>query len=177
MDEKLNVVSNIKSIGWATLAIFSILEYLIIIRFIITFLIKNNPLFPEFQEDKEFTEALGEVDSSITSYIIILVIILGFMTLINLGAVGLIKLKNWGLIIFHATSIILICSTIAGLAFAYQSNDDLPLNKMEVPMNEYFRTVQYVSFIGYGTLMLAIAWILTRANILLMRRDYRIMFK
>lgn len=179
MDDKLKVVSNIKSIGWATLIVFSILEYLIIIRFIITFLIKNNPLFPEFQEDKEFAEALSEIDSSVTSYFIILIIVLAFLSLINIGAVGLLKLKNWGLIIFHSTSIILICSIIVGLAYAtysYKSDDNLPLNNIDVPVNEYLETVQYVSFIGYGTLLLAITWILTRANILLIRRDYRIMF-
>jgi hypothetical protein len=180
MDDKLKVVSNIKSVGWATLIVFSILEYLILIRFIITFLIKNNPLFPEFHEDnKEFAEALSEIDSSVTSYFIILIIILAFLSLTNIGAVGLIKLKNWGLIIFHSTSIILICSIIVGLAYAtysYKSNDNLPLNNINVPVDEYLETVQYVSFIGYGTLLLVITWILTRANILLIRRDYRIMF-
>lgn len=178
LDERIDRLSTIKAIGWTTLLIFGFVVLLAIYYLGGTFIIT----FPSLAEGLDVeAEEIAEMSTMINQFRAMLVLF-GLVTLTtSLGGIGLLRFKNWGLILFQSTTIVYIFLIIGGLAYyiisikmeAVPSFDDLP----DDPVRHYFDVARSYQTIGYGTFSLLTAWILTRTNILLSKGIYRQEFR
>ena len=115
MDEKVDRLTNIKAIGWTTLIIFGITTLWIAFQIIGTVVFDNSIGMIAGQE--EFKEAATEMKNTIYQMRAILFIIGGLTLLTTIGSLGLLKLRNWGLILYQSLTIVIIISLLSGLVY------------------------------------------------------------
>ena len=175
MDEKVDRLTNIKAIGWTTLIIFGITTLWIAFQIIGTVVFDNSIGMIAGQE--EFKEAATEMKNTINQMRAILFIIGGLTLLTTIGSLGLLKLRNWGLILYQSLTIVIIISLLSGLVYyVYSLKTQMgqqSIHALDFGMTEDFKAAQKYKIIEYGTFLLLFSWMLTRANIFLSKSDNR----
>src|SRR5690606_29433170 len=126
---------------------------------------------------EEFNEAATEMKNTINQMRAILFIIGGLTLLTTIGSLGLLKLKNWGLILYQSLTIVIIISLLGGLVYyVYSIRTQIGqqgIHALDLGMTENFKAAQNYTTIEYGTFLLLFSWMLTRANIFLSIKDNR----
>lgn len=179
MNEQINRLTNIKAIGWTTLTTFGALTLWIIFEFVGT-VVFDHSVNNMYAGQEEFNEAAAEMKGAINQMRAILLIAGGLTFLTTIGAFGLIRLKNWGLVLYQSMTIVIILALLAGLAYyIYNTKTEmslLPNSELDMEMHANFRASQNYKTIGYGVFALLFSWALTRVTIFLSKRATRIEF-
>lgn len=169
MEEKINRLSNIKAFGWTALVIFGYFTVSLTISLVGANLFMENPIFDiSDQSVKEVIDDIQEIGDIIQLGFLFLLV---FSLISAIGAVGIIKLKKWGKLIFHISTITITLFLIIGIFYytiTFKFFEPSPLFE-----GSFFENLQEYTLKSQGVLILLIAWILTRANILLFRKSYR----
>lgn len=167
LDERINKLSTLKSIGWTAILIFGFITLWILYSIIGTFLFA----FIDLGDEQDGMSIV------INQFRAILIMSGLVTTLTTLGAIGILKYKTWGLILFQSTTIIYIILILAGLVYFIISLKTVTEpsfnNSLDDPMRRHFDIAQRYQTIGLGVFALLIAWILTRINVLLSKGIYR----
>ena len=166
--DRVERISNIKATAWVTVIFFSLGGYLIFSTYVMDSLIASDMArgfkyeLPDMEDDTS-NEYFRRV--AIVSFLVCL-----YTALIVYGGVGLLRLKVNGLIVFHVTTIVLILVIVGTVIY-------MSLNIKTGPApDEFTRTAYYyVIFksISIEGLLLIMAWVLVKVNLMLMRREYR----
>lgn len=180
MDEKLNRLSNIKAIGWTTLTIFGTVTLWLIFQIVGT-IIFDNSIDNLTAGQEEFNDAAKDMRDAAIQMRVILFIAGGLTLLTSIGSIGLVRLKNWGLILYQSSTIVMIFAFLGGLGYYVynvQTKMDERYNQAsDFGMSAKFVAAQNYSTISYGTFLLLFSWMLTRANIFLSKKDSRMEFR
>ncbi|QOI98776.1 MAG: hypothetical protein HRU69_15360 [Flammeovirgaceae bacterium] len=180
MDDKLNILSNIKAIGWTTLTIFGTVTLWVVFQIIGTIIFDNSiDNFTAGQE--EYNDVATNMRDAAIQMRVILFIAGGLTLLTSIGSLGLLRLKNWGLILYQSSTIAVILVFIGGLGYyvydVQTKMDERYDRALEFGMSTNFVAAQNYTTISYGTFLLLFSWMLTRANIFLSKKDSRIEFR
>jgi hypothetical protein len=180
MDEKLNRLSNIKAIGWTTLTIFGTVTLWLIFQ-IVGPIIFDNSIDNLTAGQEEFNDAAEDMRDAAIQMRVILFIAGGLTLLTSIGSIGLVRLKNWGLILYQSSTIVMILAFLGGLGYYVynvQTKMDERYNQaLDFGMSANFVAAQNYATISYGTFLLLFSWMLTRANIFLSKKDSRMEFR
>lgn len=167
----IHIISNIKAIGWVTILVFSSVLYYCIYSLIGAYLIneaKNSMLSPVDMVDpdiNEMTELLTQLTLIFTA--------LGLISIVGIFiGRGLLKIKKWAFRGFHILSISVGILILAGVAYLLFQQYTMPPDKSSM-IHIGFK----VQTISLGTLGLLITWLITKVNILLFRKEYKIEMK
>ena len=159
----IDIISNIKVVGWITIIVSSGLLYYCANSLLAAYLINQNiPSQVNTGQVSDFDQMLTEI----TFYIFLtsLLDILG----ISIGR-GVIKIQRWAVRAFHFFSIVIGLSILAGILYMVAT-----INYVN---NEPANRILKVQTMSWGTAGLLITWLITRANLLLFRKEYRIELK
>lgn len=172
-EDRLNRLSNIKAIGWSTMVISGLVTLYVSYQLFLVFLFKYSAQQISDAVDQPFNETMDSITEA-SNPLIIIYIITSFLTLLTtISSVGLIKLKYWGIILFHSFTISFIIGLLVLFAF-YISNSRA---RMSLPGFDSETMLFYrYSVVGDGILILLAAWLLTRVNIILWNKKYRLEF-
>jgi len=170
----MDKISNIRVVGWTALTIFGILALWLAFQ-LIGILIFGNFINEALMDVNEADQTLNELNAKVTFVWTTISIGFGLTLLTTISSIGLIKLKNWGLILFHSSSILIIIGLLSGLVYLiieFRSHSWIDM-KIGGSISSFSR----FSLIRDGIFILLFAWLLTRANILLGNKIYRTEFK
>lgn len=158
-------ISNIKATAWTTVILFSLAAYLVFSDYLLEALLARG--LAEQQADAESEGMFRYIDRVM---IISLVVVL-YAALIVYSAVGLLRLRMNGLILFHATTgllIVLMVIYVVYKMFSLRQEASTPV--------DYVKTAYYFQLfreISYETVLLIFAWVLVKVNRMLARKEYR----
>lgn len=142
----------------------------------------NNPMMIQTPgaELDEMTEIIAEINNTAALIRIILILSGAISLLTSISAIGLLKFKRWGLILFHSSTLIILLGILFGVVYYTLTIEPFNgLNSTEafdMAINQHFRNTQKFYTISYGVFFLLIAWIITRINILFSKKNYRVEF-
>ncbi len=180
MDEKINRLSNIKAIGWTTLIIFGTVTLWLLFQIAGTILFDNS-IDSLTAGQEEFQEATRDMRNATIQLRVILSATAGLTLLTSISALGLLRLKNWGLILYHTSTMIVLLALLGGLGYyiyIVQSEMNERYNQaLDTGISPNFIAAQNYSTISYGTFLLLFSWMLTRANLFLSKKDNRNEFR
>ena len=161
--ERVERISNIKATAWTTVILFSLAGYLIFSNYLLGALLLRDGNTAASYEAGMF-QYLDRV-------LLISMVVVLYMVLVVYGAMGLLKLRLNGLIVFHATTILLIVLIIAFVIYNTVSLASLTTSDNKTVRNtNHFQLFQVIS---YQTVLLVFAWVLVKVNLMLMRKEYR----
>jgi len=130
---------------------------------------------------EEFNDVAADMRDAAIQMRVILFIAGGLTLLTSIGSIGLLRLKNWGLILYQSSTIVVILVFLGGLGYyvyEVRSKMDERYNQaLDFGMSDNFVAAQNYAIISYGTFLLLFSWMLTRANIFLSKRESRIEFR
>ncbi len=167
MEEKINRPATIKAIAWTSMVFFSIAGYYVF----------ANHFVPPFMAltDLKLVDAdmgIGARTDLIRGMVTSGAIIVFFLFAIY-GSNGLAHRSLNGLAIYHATTLTIVAATI-GFSVYYCIEEE-PWN---IPGNaSYAGLLQLMKIISIAVAGMVFIWLLTRANLLLWRLEYRKEFR
>jgi hypothetical protein len=164
-DDRLERVSNIKATAWTTLLVFSFLGYVLLTE-ILKGMLTATFIVPSIDDVGD--ESLRALKPAL----ILAWASLAYIGLVVYGAIGLLKQRLNGLIIFQATTLILVLALV-GYAWYVFTMIEIPVGDDEndiVASHFYFGMFQAISYL---IIILIIAWTLTKVNLMLFRKEYR----
>lgn len=176
--KKINRIINIKTIGWTSFIFFGLGMLYCLFQLIALFLIFDDPTFDHLMRISE-TAANPDQEMASAFYWIKWAAFGTFiwLMLLNIGSIGLIRRKHWGRILYHLGSMPLILGLLALILIMiinFQFDpalDDAPIFQQAI--SKKIIQTQRFYLITYGTFILIITWLLSRVNLLLMKRSYR----
>lgn len=170
MDNRLiTIISNIKVIGWITMLTYSGVLFYCCNSLISAFLVNrmgNSMLSPTDFNNPDIID--------MNSFLSKMTFIITFISLIAIAGIfigrGLTNIRKWAAIAFHILSITFGLLIIGGAIYLMTqlyptSTDDF--SEMKDAIMKY-------QAMTIGTLGLLITWLITKANMLLFRKDYRL---
>ena len=171
MEEKIIQLSNIQAIAKSSLFVFGTLTlwlvYKMIGAFILNYSLDSNGLREE-----------GDLFMPIVAGFTIAAC---FASLATIGSYGLLRLKKWGLILYHAITIVFALALLAFLIYKISGgrNDSYSsiAAQFDGESSKRFRMYQYFSTIGIGMFVMLFSWILARVNLFLGNPVNRCEFK
>lgn len=163
--ERVETISNIKATAWTTLILFSLGGYLVFSNYVLEALVVRG--LGEETNGPEVISVFHYVDR----IMIISIVVVLYAALVVYSAVGLLRLRMNGLILFHATTILLIIMMIIFVGYSLISFRPKTQSEVEVMMPGYY--FQLFRAISYETTLLVFAWVLVKVNRMLMRKEYR----
>jgi hypothetical protein len=164
--DQIERISNIKATAWTTLILFSLVGYFVFTNYLLeTMFFRDGPA--ESHGEESSSDVIGYIDR----VMIISILVCLYVVLVVYGSIGMLKLRLNGLIVYHATTILLIVFMV-GLVIYASVNFRSPQVGMESAWKSayYFRLFQSVS---YETILLVLAWMLLKVNLMLLRKEYR----
>ncbi len=167
MEEKINRAATIKAIAWTSMVFFSIAGYYVF----------ANHFVPPFMAltDTKLVDAdmgIGARRDLIRGMITSGAIIVFFLFAIY-GANGLARRSVNGLAIYHATTLSMIV-TLIGFSTYYC----IEMEPWNIPGNAtYSGLLQLMKTVSVAVAEVVFIWLLTRANLLLWRLEYRKEFR
>ncbi|PTB97351.1 hypothetical protein C9994_03185 [Marivirga lumbricoides] len=178
-EKQIKKLISIKTIGWTTTIVFSLLTLGILIQIAGTLVLANSFDNSSIQQE-EFNEITMQMIHTKNRIMAIYFIACAITLLIIVGSIGLINLKTWGLIIYQSFTIVLTVFLLMGLTYyTYHLLYQIEPNHQEFDMNgsDSFRTIQKYITLSYGIFILLVSWMLTRVNIFLGKKETRVMFE
>ena len=180
MDNRVEVLSNIKAISLTVIFIGGIVAYFMFMGIVInSFMINESPMLTE-SGDPEWDNSVNDIASKGRYMIFGLWAALIFILAKIYGALQLYRLKKTGLIIFHTTSTLLLFILSGGiwyfistLAFVSTQLSD----PWDGQINAHFNQTRFLIAISYSILLGIIGFAIIRTNIILARPLYRREFK
>ncbi|MGK7391140.1 MAG: hypothetical protein ACNS60_12345, partial [Candidatus Cyclobacteriaceae bacterium M2_1C_046] len=176
VDRQIEIKSNIKAIGWTSTVVFTLVIMVLLIYWLkLNLTLKLNPINIAVNDPnmQEFNNIL-----SLTNFLLFFSSCFSLIFIIT--SKELVKLKNWALTGFHVCSAILIIIIIAAIIYYITSLNFEGVNyykRFGEESANFQRIMLKYNAIAFSTFGLITAWILTRANLLLMKKDYRNEFK
>jgi len=177
MDEIVKRLLRIKTIGWTSVIIFGIAALWILFEIValVVFVNSVDSVVGRFYEAaKTVQSAVGEVRFA-------LFLAAALMVLATIGAVGLIRLRKWGLVLYQSSTLVMTVFLLAILIYylfvVREEIDDRMITPLPTEPAENLRAVmRWMSFACALFLLLA-SWLLVRTNIFLGRRSSRMEFR
>ena len=173
----INIKSNIKALGWILIFVFgcvflysalSLTGGILVQKFQPIELPANDP------HAQEFSDILNLI---LNVYLIALLISI-FMIV---AGKSILQYKLWSVYVFHFFSLVIAVGILIGIVYMYFEfiGKSTTYQRMAISeSNSRFSDMMIkLQFISYGTFGLFIAWVTTRMNLLLMRKEYRKYFK
>ena len=163
--ERVERISNIKATAWTTIFFFSLAGYLVFANYLLdAFFARGYSEGVSVNEDRDLLHYIDRV-------MIVSLVACLYISLIVYGAVGLLKLKLNGLILYHATTILLIVMMIIFAVYAaLHLNENIGAPEKDTESGFYFQIFKSIS---YEAVLLIMAWVLVKVNLMLMRKEYR----
>lgn len=171
MDNRIiHIISNIKVIGWLCILTFSGILYYCLHSLISIYLM--NQLTSQMLTGEPNLNSLNK--ASMNGLIIQAAFWLIFSGLVSIAGIligySLLQMRKWAAIAFHILSISIGLLILGGVIY-------LVAQSYQTPSGQFFTMNQ--SIIRYkaasiGTFGLLITWLITKANLLLFRKDYKV---
>jgi hypothetical protein len=163
--ERVERISNIKATAWTTILFFSLAGYLVFANYLLdAFFARGYTSGVSALEDRDLLHYIDRV-------MIVSLVVCLYISLIIYGAVGLLRLRLNGLILYHATTIVLVVMMILFAVYAVlQVNENPGAPHHEADSGFYFQMFKSIS---YEAVVLILAWVLVKVNLMLMRKEYR----
>lgn len=170
MEERIHRLANIRATAWTCIILFSLTGYYIFSNYLIpSMMIREvTPLTGDESYVREFSLDLNRTIVYSASVLISLIFAI-------YGSIGLLRMTENGLIIFHVSTILLtIALVVLAIYFANEFRmptlDESPFGE-EVSM--FAKLSRVMSFTSTETILLVVAWLMSRANLMLFRKGYR----
>jgi heme/copper-type cytochrome/quinol oxidase subunit 3 len=167
IDQLIHRRSTVKAIGMTMLFITGIVIFNL--AFDIVKLLTENPLSLPQEEIRQ------EFDSMLRNATMMTVAMFLVALLYATCGMGLMKFKQWSLLLFHALSLVLVVVFVGLLIVIYiQGRPSLFQTRGANDQLEIFGMLMRSQT---GILLMFVLWIIVRVNILLFRKEYRREFK
>ncbi len=105
----------------------------------------------------------------------------GFASLATIGSYGLLRYKKWGLILYHAMTILFSLALVASLIYMVTGGRNDSYSSIAAQFDgesaKRFRVYQHFTTIGSGMFVLLFSWILAQVNLFLGNPVNRCEFK
>jgi hypothetical protein len=180
MNEEINRLTTIKTIGLTTLIIAGSIALWIVLQFIGT-IVFGNSIDRITAGQSDLDEVATEMGDTILQLRILWSATGGLAILTAVGAMGLFGLKRWGLALYQISTIVIALALLGLLIylgyFMLNQSGQPELTETETDIKANFRVVESYKRFTYGMFLLLFAWMLTRANIFLSKPENRAIFK
>ena len=173
----INIKSNIKALGWILIFVFGC------VFLYSAFSIAGGVLVQIYQPvelhaDDPHAQEFSDIFNLILNVYLVALLISIFMIV---AGKSILKYKLWSVYLFHFVSIIIVLGILIGIVYMYFEFIDKSTTYQRMAISEtssrFSDMMIKLQFIFYGTFGLFIAWVMTRMNLLLIRKDYRKYFK
>jgi hypothetical protein len=171
------IKSNVKAIGWLIIFVFSI------VFLYSTFNLAGGVLMHLFKPmelpmDEPLSTEINDVFNLILNINLIALLVSVFMIV---SGKSILDYKLWAVYTLHFISAVLVIGIIVGIIYLIFEQLDKTAAFQHLPMsesNERFTSIMIkLQIISTGTIGIFVAWVITRMNLLLLRREYLVHFK
>lgn len=133
-----------------------------------------SPVGEELENIPEF----NEMRALLYDFIFVFILALGFSVIAIVVAYELSKFRQWAAVSLNAISLAVIMLILFGIAytifqFHYPDTVEYSKNPFGSEMANYQQRIQKVHTIFIGIIGLSLCWVITKINLLLMKKEYK----
>lgn len=164
----IHIISNIKVIGWVTILVFSGTLYYCVHSLISAYYVTQmaGSILKSPELDNPDIIEMSKLINQLTVFFVglSLISILGIL----IGR-GLVHIKKWASTGFHILSVAIGLLILIGIIYSLIQYHSTPTDKFGMS-----NTILRLETLSLATLGLLISWLVTKVNILLFKKEYRI---
>ena len=146
-EDKLNRLVTIKTIGWTMLIVVGLVIYSLVWD-IASLTILRNPA-QDFLENSTMDEH-AELNDVFRNMRLAIYGACAVAALLFVCAVGMLNLKKWALIFFHAVSLVAIVIVFGLVIYSALNASPLESDPNNITIDEHFQYIQRLNLIQYG---------------------------